>query len=96
VSEGVVGRDGHLSAKGINFSSNVPFCGTAYAAVAREMTDSVGAESHAQSVDADSRGGESGFNSGVSGTDHNDVKVLHCTAIVTVCDFYPLTSLLTA
>jgi hypothetical protein len=75
-----------LSAKGIDFTSNVPFCGATNAAVAREMTDSVGTESHAQSADADSRRGESGFNSGVSGTDNDDVKVLHCSDIMTVCD----------
>lgn len=86
VGQGVVGCDGHLSAKGIDFASNMPFSGPTNAAVAREVTDSVGAEGHAQSVYADSRRGESGFNSGVSGTDNDDVKVLHCSDIVTVCD----------
>lgn len=77
VGEGVVGGDGHLTAEGIDFSGDVPFCGAADAAVAGEMTDAVEAEGDAKSFDAQTRGGEGGFDSGVSGTDNYYVKVLH-------------------
>jgi hypothetical protein len=66
-----------LTAEGIDFAGDVPFCRSAYAAVAGEMPDSVEAEGDAQRFDAESRGGESGFDSGVSGADNDYVKVLH-------------------
>ena len=86
VGEGVVGGDSHLAAKGIDFAGDVAFCGAANAAVAGEVTDAVEAEGDAERFDAQSRGGEGGFDTGVSGTDNDDVEVFH---LKLYCDRLP-------
>ena len=76
VGEGVVGRDGHLSAEGVDFSGDVALCGASDAAVAGEVADTVELEGDAGGRVAHSRGGEGGFDAGMSGSDHDDVKVV--------------------
>lgn len=79
VGEGVVGGDGHLSAEGVDFAGDVAFGGTADTAVAGEVSDAVASEGDAEGFAADSRAGEGGFDTGVPGSDDDDVEAIHGT-----------------
>ena len=77
VGEGVVRGDAHLAAEGVDFAGHVALRGAADAAVAGEVADAIEPHGDAGGADAHSRGGEGGLDSGVSGSYHDDVVLVH-------------------
>jgi hypothetical protein len=77
VGQGMVGRDPHLAAEGIDFAGHVAFGGAADAAVAGEVADAVEPHGDTGGADAHAGGGEGSLDSGMPGSYHDDVVLVH-------------------
>ena len=77
VSEGQIGREGHLAAEGVDFAGDVALGRSADAAIAGQVTDAVGSEGDAKGRAAHPGAGQGGFDSGLPGTNHDDFVQIH-------------------
>src|SRR4051812_22380304 len=75
VSEGVVRSDAHLTAEGVDFPRHVPLRRTADAAIAGEVSDAIEAHRDAGGMQTHARNGKGSFDSGVAGTNHDNVEL---------------------
>jgi len=72
VGHRVVGRDPHLAAEGVDFAGNMALGWSADAAVARQMSDPVGAQCDAGSSATHPGARQGRFNSGMAGSNHHN------------------------
>jgi hypothetical protein len=77
MGKGVVGGDRHLPAKRVHFPCQVALGRSADAAIAGQVADAREVERDARSFAPYSGSRKGGFDAGMAGTHHKDVKTLH-------------------
>jgi hypothetical protein len=85
VGKGIIRGECHLAPQGVHFPCNVPLGRAADAAIARKVTNPVQAHRDAGRAKPNPCARKRGFNPGMPGSHHNNVKFghgLHCTGVI--------------
>jgi hypothetical protein len=77
MSHRLVSGNRHFATTRVNFASHMALRRAANRAVARQMADAIQTERDAYRFAAQASSSEGGFNSGMAGAHHNNVKPLH-------------------
>ena len=85
LDSGLVGRQAHLAAEGVDLADQVALADTADGRVAGHLADVIEVEREHQRARAHPGRGERGFDSGVAGADDDDV-VVHGESAIMACE----------